>query len=302
MKRLISFFILICISLMFFCSCDAPETSGFSIVAVNFPAYDFAKNVVGDIGNVTLLLPPGGESHTYEPTAKDIIKISNCDVFIYNGSESDHWVDDILSSLENTPKLIKMMDFVEVCPEEHHHDGHNHEIDEHIWTSLKNSKKIVRGITDALCDNYREYEGIFTDNAEEYISKINEIDEDFKTLFQNSKRNTIVVADRFPFTYFAEDYGLNYYSAYHSCTEDSEPTPTVIGRLIDCVKAENIPIIFYIEFSNMRVATAVAEDTGAKTAELHSCHSVTKQQLKDGITYVDIMKNNYKAIKEAVNL
>ncbi len=300
MKRLISLLIIICIALTLLCSCKTPSKDEPSIVALNFPAYDFAQNIIGDTGSVTLLLPPGGESHTYEPTAKDIIRISSCDVFIYTGGESDYWVEKLVAGLKTKPKLIKMMDFVDVSPQSH--DGHTHEIDEHIWTSLKNSVRIIDGICGVLCESYQDKAESFKSNKDSYINKINRLDSDFERLFNTSKRKTIVVADRFPFTYFAEDYGLSYYSAYHSCTEDSEPTPKVIGRLIDCVKEENIPMIFYIEFSNRRIASAVAEDTGVKTAELHSCHSVSKKQLKNGITYLSLMENNYKALKEAVNL
>ncbi len=302
MKRILAFFLIISIALAFLCSCEAVKYDEPNIVALNFPSYDFAKNIVGSKASVSLLLPPGGESHTYEPTAKDIIKISECDVLIYNGSESDHWVDDILASLNNKPEVIKMMDFVDICQEGHLHEGHSHEIDEHIWTSLKNSAKVIEGICNKLCRYNKDNTEFYRANANKYISEINQLDKNFEKLFANSKRKTIVVADRFPFTYFAKDYGLEYFSAYHSCTEDSEPTPTVIGRLIDEVKSEDIPVVFYIEFSNRRVATAVSEDTGAKTAELHSCHSVTKQQLTNGTTYVDLMKNNYKVLKEAVNL
>lgn len=303
MKRLISLFLILITFCTLFSSCQSEDTAKFSIVATSFPAYDFAKNITGDLAQVSLLLPPGGESHTYEPTAKDIIRITECDIFIYNGGESDAWAEAILDSLEKKPLVIKMMDFVDVCENEHnHHDHHDHEIDEHIWTSIKNSVKIVFGVSDKICSFDSANAGVYKKNTADYTGKLESLDRDFEELFAHSKTKTIVVADRFPFTYFARDYGLSYYSAYHSCTEDSEPTPKIIAELIDAVKKENIPIIFHLEFSNMAVASAVAEDTGAKMHQLHSCHNVTNGQIKDGVTYYDLMKSNYEILKEAVNL
>ncbi len=295
--------LILLISAFLLSSCENNETYGLSVVTTNFPAYDFARNILGDKGNVFLILPPGGESHTYEPTAKDIIRISECDIFIYNGGESDSWVETLLSSLETPPYSIKMMDYIDICDDEHtditHHD-HIHETDEHIWTSLKNSIKIISGLCFSISTIDKENIEHYYTNANAYSDKISKLDWEFEELFKNSKHNTIVVADRFPFTHFANDYGLNYYSAYHSCSEDAEPTPKIIAELIDAVERENIPIIFHLEFSNKMVATAISEDTGAIVKLLHSCHNVTKKQLDAGVTYIDLMRNNYEILKEAV--
>ena len=306
MKRLLIF----CLAMVFCCpilsSCSEDKSEGLSIVATNFPAYDFAKNIVGDCGTVTLLLPPGSESHTYEPTAKDILKISQCDLFIYNGGESDTWVLSVLSSLEKKPATLKMMDCVDLngieLEDEHDaHGEHEHETDEHIWTSPIFAMDIVRAVSDKICRIDSENSDYYAKNADNYIGEIEALDKDFRTLFETSKRDVLVVADRFPFAYFANEYNLRYFAAYHSCSEDAEPTPTVIAELIDVVKSENLPVIFYIEFSNKTVAKAVSEDTGADMRELNSCHNVTKEQLQSGITYVDLMRNNLEALKEAFN-
>ena len=308
MKKIIALFLCVFLACFTLSSCNEKEAEGHSIVALNFPAYDFAKNIIGEKGTVSLLLPPGGESHTFEPTAKDIIKISECDIFIYTGGESDSWVEEILSSLDKKPKIIKMMDFVEICREDHHfteHSAHNHslhEVDEHIWTSLRFSEDIVSGISREICDLDHKNSVYYRANAKRYINELKKLDKDFTELFESSNGQSLVVADRFPFSHFAEDYGLNYHSAYHSCTEDSEPTPKIIARLIDTVKKENIKTVFHLEFSNKTVATAVCEDTGATMKELHSCHNVTKDELSSGVTYVDLMRRNYEVLKEAFSL
>lgn len=303
MKKICFLFALLILCIFPLSSCQTETDSKLSIVALNFPAYDFAKNIVGDKGIVTLLLPPGGESHTYEPTAKDVMRISECDIFIYNGSESDTWVEKLLSSLENRPKTIEMTDFVTLlCFDDHTEENHehHHEFDEHVWTSLKNSSKIIDGLCREISFVDPVNSGFYKKNAKSYISRIDDLDKRFEALFENSERDTIVVADRFPFGYFINDYNLHYLSAYHSCTEDSEPTPKVIGKLIDYVKKENVPVIFCIEFSNRTVASAVAEDTAATIRELHSCHNVTKKQLSENVTYLDLMEKNYTVLKEAV--
>ncbi len=308
MRKIIALFLSLFLCILSFTSCQNEPPKGLSIVALNFPAYDFAKNIVGECAEVSLLLPPGGESHTFEPTAKDIIKISQCDIFIYTGGESDAWVDKIIASLDKKPKTIKMMDFVEICQDDHHFIEHSflshslHEIDEHIWTSLKFSQDIIKGISREICDLDKENSAYYKANERKYINEIKALDSDFEKLFSTAKRNTIVVADRFPFSHFANDYGLNCTCAYHSCTEDSEPTPKMIAELIEAVKKENIPIVFHMEFSNKTVAMAVSEDTGAPLRELHSCHNVTKEELSSGVTYLSLMKNNYKVLEEAVNL
>ncbi len=304
MKKIIALFFCIFLVCLTLSSCNEKEAEGLSIVALNFPAYDFAKNIVGNKGDVSLLLPPGGESHTFEPTAKDIIKISECDIFIYTGGESDSWVGEIISSLDKKPRTIKMMDFVEICQEDHHMGEHSHhdEIDEHIWTSLRFSEDIVDGISREICALDSENSAFYETNTKRYISELRKLDKDFTDLFENSKGQCLVVADRFPFSYFAKDYDLTYHSAYHSCTEDSEPTPKIIARLIDTVKTENIKTVFHLEFSNKTVATAVCEDTGAIMKVLHSCHNITKEQLLSGVTYLDLMRKNYETIKEAFSL
>lgn len=290
-----------------------PDDNGkLKIVTTIFPAYDFAKEVTGDNAEVSMLLPPGLESHSYEPSPQDIIKIQSADIFIYNGGESETWVEKILDSSDEGVTVIKMMDLVDGYEEEviegmqfeEEHDnesGHDHEYDEHVWTSLRNAQKIVAGINEKVSYLDSENQAHYKKNTEEYIKKLSLLDEKFKKLFNESQNKTLVFGDRFPFRYFAEDYDLKYYAAFPGCSSETEPSIATITFLIDKIKEENIKTVFYIEFSNHKIADTIAESTGASTALLHSCHNVDIVNLGKEQTYYSLMEQNYNTLKGALS-
>ncbi|MDR0645347.1 MAG: zinc ABC transporter substrate-binding protein [Treponema sp.] len=459
------------------------------VVAVNFPAYDFVRQIAGDRVNLTMLLPPGAESHSFEPTPKDIITVQNSNVFIYTGGESDVWVDRVLESMDTSKKkIIRMMDAVDVVVEEivegmeddehdHEHDhaelnpadvedrplsdfsgnwkasvpylkdgsvdvyfehaaeesgmtpadvkamyinmmrtdyptltvtsdsitingvsakatykgfklvesdhgvspwymyetggtagvpkywvfnDHGHEAgrqeeeiahihalyddksfdaiftiedwaamyfdtsataddilasmmhhgdeheeeegeyDEHVWTSPKNAQRIVRVITEALCEVDTANAALFRQNAQNYIAKLDELDKEFQAVVNGAKRKTIVFGDRFPFRYFADAYGLTYFAAFPGCSTETEPSAATVAFLIDKVKSEKIPVIFHIELSNERMADTIAEETGAKKLLLHACHNISKQEFDRGVTFLELQKANVPRLREAL--
>ncbi|HCF82941.1 MAG TPA: zinc ABC transporter substrate-binding protein, partial [Ruminococcaceae bacterium] len=201
---------------------------------------DFARSVFGDTAEVTMLLKPGMESHSYDPSAKDVVKIDECDLFIYNGGESDKWVENILKSTDNV-NAMKMVDAVEMLGEEHiegmtddEHDGHNHdeeeEYDEHIWTSPKNAALIVASVRDKAKEISPENAATFDKNAADYIEKINSLDKRFEELLAGEKRY-FVFGDRFPLLYFFKEYNLNYYAAFPGCGSETEPSAQTISFL-----------------------------------------------------------------------
>ncbi|MBN7773411.1 metal ABC transporter substrate-binding protein [Clostridium aminobutyricum] len=295
-------------------------TEPLSIVATIFPPYDFTSQIVGDKANVYQLLPPGAESHSYEPTPQDIIKIQNCDVFIYVGGESDTWVDKILESMDTSNmKIIKMMDCVSTVEEEvvegmqeeeeHDHDGDTEvredseeepEYDEHVWTSPANAMKITQAISDTLCQVDQQNKEYYQQNTKDYIAQLENLDKEFKQIVDQASRKVIVFGDRFPLRYFADEYGLEYYAAFPGCSTETEPSVNTIKYLVDKVKAEKIPVVFYIEFSNHKTADSICEATGAKALLFQSCHNVSQEDLKAGKTYVDLMTENAANLKEAL--
>jgi zinc transport system substrate-binding protein len=465
------------------------------VVAVNFPAYDFARQIAGDRVNLTMLLPPGAESHSFEPTPRDIIKIQDCDVFIYTGGENDVWVNRVLESMDASgKKIIRMMDAVEVVEEEivegmeddeHDHDhgefdpakvedrplsdfsgswksgvpflnngsldsyiahraeeagistaevkaalnsawasdydaltitgntlaignrtaaytyrgyeivesdhgasvwykyqisaptnsfpeyimfndhgdgseaehheehenehehegvahihfkygdtgfaelleragwagmffdanastkeivetvvGHGHEeekeYDEHVWTSPKNVQRIVRVITDTLCEFDPADAAFFRRNAEAYNAQFVELDREFQAVVEAAKRKIIVFGDRFPFRYFADAYGLTYFAAFPGCSTETEPSAATVAFLINRIKAEKIPVVFHIELSNERMADTIAAETGAKKLLFHACHNVSKQEFDRGVTFLELQKANVPRLREAL--
>lgn len=467
---------------------QAKNDDKLSIVTTIFPQYDFTKQIVQDNAEVTMLLKPGAESHSYEPTPQDIKKIQNADLFIYTGSENDVWVDDILDSMKDKkPQTLKLLDCVPTVTEEvvegmeheheHEHeeihedditerplsdfegdfqsvlpyfedgsldsyideqakenektfdetkqefiqkrqtdyknisihentvtfqtdsdkivatysplsykvvkddDGditsvwyaytldaksenapknlifndhhindeheeevphfhirygndsvdelvenndwtptyyaasasaddilhalteheHEEEIDEHVWTSPINAMKIVEKITELVSEKDSENADTYKKNCDSYIEQLKELDASFRDVVNHAKRKTIVFGDRFPFRYFADEYGLKYYAAFTGCSTETEASAATIAFLTDKVKEEQIPVVFHIELSNEKIADTICEATGAKKMVMYACHNVSKEQMENGATYLSMMQDNVKALQEALN-
>lgn len=309
MKKIISI-LLVFISILTLCACQGTGVTGadnekVQIMAAMFAEYDFALQIAGDCAKVKMLLPPGADMHSYEPTPQNIIDIENSDIFIYGGGESDAWLDDVLDSITETTVTVKMMDACELLHEEEHADeshGHNEEeYDEHVWTSPKNAIKIVKSITKTLCDTDRENADRYRQNADEYISGLEKLDTDFRQVTHSAKRHEFVFADRFPLLYFAEEYSLEHFAAFPGCSHDTEASAGTVRELIDIVKERRIPVVFKIEMSNDALAQTVAKETGATVLEFHSCHSISKDDFKNGETYISLMRKNLENLKIALN-
>lgn len=283
------------------CAKSFSDDGKISVVATNFPAYDFASHVCKDIANVTMLLPAGAESHSYEPTAQDIIKIQNCDLFIYTGGESDVWVDKILNALDNNVTTLKMTDCVSLLPvgnsDAHSHDHSHDEFDEHVWTSPVNAIKIIKKISDNLTELDAVNADVYKNNANDYINEITELDCDFRNFFSTIEKKQMIFGDRFPLVYFAKEYDIKYEAAFPGCADHSEPGAETIANLIEKIDSENISTVYYIEFSNHNIADTLAEATGASTTLFHSCHNVSKEQILAGVTYVSLMRDNLETLK-----
>ena len=313
------------------------EQKKYSVVSTSFPGYDFARAVTKNTNISTkMLVKPGAETHTYEPTPQDIIDIKNADMFIYVGGDSDDWVKKILKDVDTKKThVVKLVDLVSTVEEEivegmededeHEHDhdhdhakhdhdhGHDHEshehkhdhdeeeegpeIDEHVWTSPKKAMEIVKKIAEVASEIDADEKNKINDNAEKYVAEIAQVDKDLHQAI-DGKISEIVVADRFPFRYFADEFGLKYAAAFSGCSEQTEASAKTISFLINKVKQDKIKKIYKIELSNGKIAETVSKDTGAEVLELHSAHNVTADDFSKGVTYVDLMKRNLLALSK----
>ena len=305
--------------------CAAPsapaETDGGRplVTATVFPAYDLARAVCGDLARVELLLPPGAESHSYEPTPRDILNVGASTLFIYVGGESDAWVDTLLESVDGGVNAMKMTDCVELKEEDalegmthrdhghdddDDHDGHGAhgegevlEYDEHVWTSPVNAAAITRAVGERMAQADPANASAYRANAAAEVEKLEELDRSFRAFFDTVEQKTMVFGDRFPLRYFADEYGLECYAAFPGCSTQTEPSAATVAFLTRKVREEGLGTVYYIEFSNHLVADSIAEAAGAQTALFHSCHNVSQAELDAGATYLSLMEQNLETLR-----
>lgn len=275
--------------------------------------------------DLTMLLKPGEETHSYEPTPQDIIAIQNSDVFIYVGGENDAWVEEILESMPDEDMItLKLLDCVDTVEEElvegmqeetgHSHgeedehvheneeDAHSvHEIDEHVWTDPENASAITGEIRDILMEKDPSNRDIYEENTRSYQEKLSELDREFHEVVDSAERNLVIFGDRFPFRYFADAYGLDYYAAFPGCASDTEPSAATMAFLINKVKEEKVPAVLKMELSSDNIANAIAEATGTEVRTFYSCHNLSADDFENGETYLSMMQKNVETLKEVLN-
>lgn len=307
------------------CSAGTPgEDAGGKpvVIATIFPAYDFARQVFGDTAEVKMLLKPGQESHSYDPSAKDIVEISACDLFIYNGGESDEWVESVLRSAPDI-NTFKMTDAVSLLDEEiaegmEHYDddhddtddfddtddtddgdSHDEEYDEHVWTSPENASLIVMALCKRASELFPEKADTLAANSEAYAEQIDALDEKFASLFEGEQRY-FVFGDRFPLLYFFRKYGLNYYAAFPGCGSETEPSAQTMTFLLEKLRERDsaVPAVFRIELSSGRLADVLAEDSGLEVREFHTCHNISADDFAAGETWLSLMERNYDTLSQ----
>lgn len=315
MKRIISILLVIVMAFsLASCSGNTEKDHSLHIISSIFPSYDFARQLTKGVEGVeiTMLISPGTEPHSYEPGVQDMAQIKECDLFIYLGGESDQWVESLLDSFDDGEvNTLKMLECVDVLSEEtiegmqahdhHHEEGEIHahaENDEHVWTSPLNAIKISQQIKNKLVEADPENKSIYESNFEGYKAELEALHKDFTDVF--SKETTLIIADRFPFRYLSQEYGFDCFAAFPGCSTESDPSAATIAFLETKIKETNATAVFYTEFSSQKVADTLCEATGVKKLMLHSCHNVNKDDFDNGVTYVSLMNQNISNIKEAV--
>lgn len=308
--------VLLLLSSLVACAPQAEEkpSGGISIVSTIFPTYDFARQITaGTDANIVLLLQPGEEVHSFDPTSQDIIRIQNADLFTFVGGENDIWVENVLSGLDQNVHTFRMMDYVTLYEEELV-EGMQPEAetaqtegaaaaaewDEHVWTAPINAIAIVQAMTSELIAIDPGNAATYQANSDAYVKQLETLDQSFRDVVDAASRRTVVFADRFPIRYFVEEFGLSYYAAFPGCSAETEPSAATLAALIEHVKSEHIPFVFYIEMSNQKMADTVCEETGAQKLLFHTCHNVTKAEFESGATYLSLMQNNVLALQKAL--
>lgn len=284
-------------------ACLNSETNEAEIICTIFPYYDITKNILGDdCDKVKMLLKPGIDAHNYELTVRDKIAVENAKVFIYNGGESEKWVDKIIESgALNDASVLKAFDVVKLYEAEHEeHDEHELEYDEHVWLSVKNAMTIADSVCKTLIKAYPDKEEEYLNNCKDYVKKLVALDTEFQHIKDNAELNEILVADRFPFLYLARDYDIEYYAAYKGCSADTEISIQTKIELQNKLKNGGLPGVIVIEGSTETLAKSLlANDGGGKKIyKLNSLQTISEEELQSGAGYLEIMSENAKILKD----
>lgn len=319
MKRLIAMIAAAALLAVVFAGCGGskqPDSGKLKIIATIYPEYEWVKNIVGDAGGVevSLLLDKGVDLHSFEPTAKNIVDISSCDVFIYNGGESDEWVNDVLKEAQNksitavdlldelgeSAKEEKIVEGMQTEPKESGSGEEGTEYDEHIWLSLKNAEALTKRLCDKLGEKDPGNKAVYEKNADEYIKKLDALDKQYAQTVKEAKNDTLIFADRFPFRYLTDDYNINYYAAFSGCSAESEASFQTLVFLADKLNELDLNKLIIIDGSDKKIADAVIDTskrTDVKTLTLNSMQS----SIGENDTYIGIMESNLDVLKEALN-
>ena len=304
--------LLLCAALLTGCgalSADPAEDGRLRIVTTLFPYYDFARAIAGERAEIALLLVPGREAHSFEPTPLDAVTISRADVFVCNGGESEEWVEDMLDAAgEDIGTVVRMMDHAQTREEEfvegmqgaENEEEEEPEYDEHIWTSPRNAVLLCNALCDALCDADPAGAATYRANCAAYTGQLAELDGRFTALCAGAKRDLLVFADRMPLLYFCGAYDLRYRAAFHGCSTDTEPSLATLKYLIDKVAEENIPVVYTVDLDSKKIAEVVAEATGAEIDTLYSLQTVSRTDFDRGETYLTMMERNLTALERGL--
>ena len=320
MKRLFSVIMTAVLVLTAFSGCaggkNATDKNGkFKIIAALFSEYDWLKNITKDVDGVelTLLMDSSTDMHSFQPTADDIYKISSCDMFVYTGGESDKWVADVLKTapgvkavdlMETLGEKAKQEEVVEGMEGEKENGEENEpEYDEHIWLSLKNAKHLCQSLCDKLTEYDSAHKSAYAANTKAYIASLDKLDSEYSSAVKGAKFDTLIFADRFPFRYLTDDYNLKYYAAFVGCSAETEASFETVKFLADKLTELKLPALCTIEGSDKKIAKTVIQTAGAENTQIVTLNSIQSVDLSDGAknnSYLEIMKDNLNALKQAL--
>ncbi len=287
---------------------EEAQNTGLNIVCTIFPQYDFMRAITKGVDGVNLkmLLAPGDESHSYSATLEDIAAIDSADLFIYVGGESDEWVKEVLKTA-SPKKAIALTDLVKTLEEsdegiltKEEETEEEPTADEHVWTSLENTCEIIHALSQTMSEIDGKHADVYTANADAYIKEFSNLDAKFVSLFAGVNNKTIVIADRNPFRYFCEEYGIKAIAAFAGCSSNNEIPLAVQNELIKAVKENGLQYVYVIELNTSSYGDSIAQQAGAQKAVLNSCHNLSKEDFESGKTFLDMMTENYQTLSETM--
>ena len=326
MKRILSLILACTASLGMLTGCGSTpltekDSDKLKVVTTIFPEYDWVRQILGDKADdadITMLLDNGVDLHSYQPPADDIVKIADCDLFLYVGGESDGWVDDALAGASNQDrKVINLLDVLgaqvkeeetvegmETEEEDAAADADDPEYDEHVWLSLKNAETLCEAIANALEELDEQNKDTYAANLTAYTDQLAALDAAYKSAVDTGKRKTVLFGDRFPFRYLVDDYGLSYYAAFAGCSAESEASFETVSFLAKKVDAFSLPCVLTIEGKQHKIAETIVQNTKAKNQPIltmDSMQATTSEDVANGTTYLGVMENNLGVLKQALN-
>ncbi len=306
--------LLLCVVFTFsLCSCSGgsqtQDSGKLNVVCTLFVPYDFVREIAGDKVELTLLLPPGMETHSYEPTPADIKAVGGADLLIRVGENMETWSQKLFDSSTGAKNYLDIASEMglHLAEHEHHEHGHEHHdhdhedaADGHIWTNPVYAEGMVKVITEALCRLDEENAEEYRRNCDEYIKKLETLDKEFESIVNSGNRDTVIFSGRYAFKNFAKRYSLNVISALDACSDNSEPGARTVARITDAVREDKIPVIFYEEMTEPRTARVICAETGCDMLLLHSCQNVSRDEFDSGVTYLSLMTQNAENLREAL--
>lgn len=295
------------------------EGSKLRIVTTIFPVYDWVREILGDEADeteITMLLDSGADLHNYQPSASDILKIKQADLFIYIGGESDKWAEGVIAVADNPERInLNLMDALGEdlreeetvegmeAYEEHEDAEKEAEYDEHIWLSLQNARKLVEIIAEKIAEKKPDRRDLYQANAEQYAERLSLLNQAYEEAVSTSTRKILLFGDRFPFLYLTEDYGLTYFAAFSGCSAESEASFETIMFLAKKADELALPVILTLENPKTGLAETIARSTKTGSLQIlsmNSLQSITAQDVNSGITYLSVMNENLNTLKQAL--
>lgn len=303
MRRLL-LFLVVMLLMVPGCKTAERESAKLQVVTTLFPLYDFAKRIGGDKAEVTMLLPPGVEPHSFEPRPEDVVRVNRADLFVYTGPAMEPWAQGILSGVDRGKVQVVEASAgiaLQKAPGGHekehgHGDEHRDAVDPHVWLDFDNARHMADNILAAYVSRDPANKDFYRQNAASLSAELSALDERFRQTIARSPKKVLLHGGHYAFGYLARRYGLTYISA-SAVNAEAEPTPAKLAELVKTMRREKLQFVFTEELLSPRVAETIARETGAKVLMLRAAHNVTRDELQRGVSFTSIMEENLKNLE-----